>query len=84
MDFFAIVEYFLVSLGLDTLDTTNIFIFVNISRSNKLLPGVVVVVIWVDDRVGGWGEVDLAGFSMFSFWGGGLVRTLRFSKIWFS
>ena len=84
MDFFAIVEYFLVSLGLDTLDTTNIFIFVNISRSNKLLPGVVVVVIWVEGCVGGWGEVDLAGFSMFSFWGGGLVRTLGFSKIWFS
>ena len=81
MDFFAIVEYFLVSLGLDTLDTTNIFIFVNISRSNKLLPGVVVVVIWVDDWVLGWGEVVLAGFSMFSFWGGRLVRILGFSKI---
>ena len=81
MDFFAIVEYFLVSLGLDTLDTTNIFIFVNISRSNKLLPGVVVVVIWVEGCVGGWGEVDLAGFSMFSFWGGGLVRFSGFLKI---
>ena len=81
MDFFAIVEYFLVSLGLDTLDNKNILISVNISRSKKLLPGVVVVVIWVEGRVGGWGEVDLAGFSMFSFWGGRLVRIFGFSKI---
>ena len=55
----------------------NIIIFVNISRSNKLLPGVVVVVIWV----GGCGEVALAGVSMFSFWGEQLVRILDFSKI---
>ena len=33
--------------------------------------------------MGGWGEVDLAGFSMFSFWGGRLVRILGFSKIQF-
>ena len=83
MDFFcySFARIFLVSLGLDTLDTKNISIFVNISRSSKLLPGVVVVVIWVEGWVGGWGEVDLAGFSMFSFWGGRLVRTLGFSKI---
>ena len=41
-----------------------------------------VVVILVECRVGGWGEVDLAGFSMFSFWGGRLVRILGFLKIY--
>ena len=81
MDFFCYCRIFFVSLGWDTLYTNDIMIFVNISRSNKLSPGVVVVVIWVEGRVGGWGEVDLAGFSMFSFWGGRLVRILGFSKI---